>query len=34
MAFAKNQIPKVWRKHCYETLKPLSGWFVDFKERV
>jgi hypothetical protein len=30
-AFAKNAIPKVWRKYCYETLKSLSGWFVDFK---
>ena len=34
VAFSLNQIPRVWRKYCYETLKPLSGWLVDFKNRV
>lgn len=34
VAFSLNKIPQIWRKYCYETLKSLSGWFIDFKERV
>ena len=33
-AFLLNKIPQIWKKHCYETLKPLSSWYVDFKNRV
>lgn len=33
-SFSLNRIPASWKKYCYETLKPLSSWFVDFKQRI
>jgi dynein heavy chain len=33
-AFEKNAVPSMWRKYCYETMKPLGSWFVDFKKRM
>lgn len=27
-------IPLIWRKYCYETMKNLSSFYVDFKQRV
>ena len=33
-AFERNAVPHLWKKYCYETLKPLGGWFVDFKKRI
>lgn len=33
LAFSLNRIPQIWKKHCYETLKSLSSWFIDFKNR-
>ena len=33
-ALKSNSIPQLWRKHCYETMKPLGGFFTDFKARV
>ena len=34
IAFEQNRIPQFWRKYCYETMKPLGGWFIDFKKRM
>jgi dynein heavy chain len=33
-AMLKNQVPKMWTKVAYPSLKPLSGWFKDLGERV
>jgi len=30
----KNQVPGLWTKVAYPSLKPLSGWFKDLQERV
>jgi dynein heavy chain len=29
-----NQVPKMWEKFAYPSLKPLASWIVDLKERV
>ena len=33
-SFSLNKIPQIWKKYCYETLKSLSAWFIDFKKRI
>merc|ERR1719453_2348041 len=33
-AMLKNQVPGLWTKVAYPSLKPLSGWFKDLQERV
>jgi len=30
----KNQVPKIWEKKAYPSLKPLSSWIKDLIERV
>ena len=30
----KNQVPALWSKVAYPSLKPLSGWFKDLDVRV
>eukprot|EP00965_Chrysotila_dentata_P094834 3136619-Pleurochrysis_carterae.AAC.1 len=30
----KNQVPGLWNKVCYPSLKPLSSWMKDLQERV
>ena len=32
-ALQNNNLPRIWLKYCYETLKPLASWFIDFKLR-
>ncbi|KRX08296.1 P-loop containing nucleoside triphosphate hydrolase [Pseudocohnilembus persalinus] len=34
LAFLNNQLPPIWKKVSYASLKPLSGWFKDLIERV
>lgn len=29
-----NQVPKLWEKVAYPSLKPLTSWIKDLKERV
>ena len=29
-----NQVPKIWEKLAYPSLKPLQSWIRDLKERV
>lgn len=29
-----NQVPKVWEKKAYPSMKPLASWYEDFIERV
>jgi len=29
-----NRVPDNWARVAYPSLKPLSSWFVDLKERV
>jgi len=33
-AMLKNQVPAIWTKVAYPSLKPLSGWFKDLEIRV
>ncbi|CEL99773.1 unnamed protein product [Vitrella brassicaformis CCMP3155] len=33
-AFLNNQVPSVWSKVAYPSLKPLTSWFEDLIERV
>lgn len=33
-AMLKNQVPEIWSKVAYPSLKPLSGWMKDLTERV
>ena len=29
-----NQVPEVWHKRAYPSLKPLASWVLDFLERL
>lgn len=33
-SFLKNEVPAVWAKASYISMKPLASWFAEFKERV
>ena len=33
-AMLKNQVPQMWAKVAYPSLKPLSSWMKDLAERV
>ena len=33
-SFLNNEVPLLWSEVAYPSLKPLSGWFKDFLERV
>jgi dynein heavy chain, axonemal len=32
-ALQNNYLPQIWVKKCYETMKPLASWHIDFKLR-
>jgi dynein heavy chain len=32
-SFLNNQVPQMWVKKSYPSLKPLAGWFEDLKLR-
>ena len=34
LAFMNNQLPPIWHKVSYASLKPLSSWFQDLIKRV
>mmetsp|Transcript_28796 Transcript_28796/g.26006 ORF Transcript_28796/g.26006 Transcript_28796/m.26006 type:complete len:81 (+) Transcript_28796:1401-1643(+) len=29
-----NQVPKLWEKHAYPSLKPFASWLKDLHERI
>lgn len=29
-----NQVPELWHKVAYPSLKPLGSWIIDFDERL
>ena len=33
-SFLNNTVPNLWKKVAYSSLKPLSSWIKDLKERV
>lgn len=33
-ALLNNQVPKLWEKVAYPSLKPLASWIIDLKDRV
>lgn len=34
IAFINNQLPSIWKKVAYASLKPLASWFKDLILRV
>ena len=34
VALQRNALPQIWVKKCYETMKPLASFHVDFKARM
>lgn len=34
ISFMNNQLPPIWKKVSYATLKPLSSWYKDMLERI
>ena len=33
-ALQNNQLPNIWRKFSYASLKPLASWYKDLIQRV
>lgn len=29
-----NQVPEVWHKRAYPSLKPLASWILDYLDRI
>jgi dynein heavy chain len=29
-----KQVPELWKKHAYSSIKPLASWFTDLLDRI
>ena len=34
VALLNNQVPEIWQRAAYPSLKPLGGWMIDYQKRI